>query len=123
MGFKLEKRVIGDILIISRNKYSDSRGSFSEIFKFSEFKDCGLPTNFTQDNLVFSEMNVLRGLHYQKNPHSQGKLLTVIDGDIFDVCVDIRKDSHTYGKHYSIKLSSTDNFVNTDGSWAKYPNP
>ena len=96
-----------DLFIIEQNKNSDKRGFFSEIFverllneKLSyDFKVC-------QANLVESKLGVLRGLHFQKGAKAQSKLITVIKGEILDVAVDLRKDSKTYGKYYSIKLSN-----------------
>jgi len=86
-------------------EFSDDRGFFLESFKESSFIENGINTKFVQDNYSHSIKGVLRGLHYQKNPKAQAKLVTVLRGEIFDVAVDIRKDSPTYGKWVSEILS------------------
>ena len=93
--------------ILERNKFNDKRGYLSEIFKESYFEDkIGKKIKFVQDNLVESYQNSFRGFHYQINPRSQGKYISVISGEVFDVIVDIRKDSKSFGLCYSFKLSS-----------------
>ena len=85
----------------------DQRGYFIETFRESFFKNnINNKVNFVQDNLVYSKKMVLRGLHFQKKPFSQSKLVTVIKGSILDVVVDIRKFSNTYGKYFTINLSA-----------------
>ena len=103
----VEFKVLGlqDVLLIKPQKHIDERGIYMEIFKNAEYLDLGLPVNFVQDNLVYSKKNVLRGLHYQNEPTSQGKLITPIKGQIFDVAVDVRPKSDTYGQYVSIILS------------------
>jgi len=95
-------------VLISTTIHKDKRGSFSESYRKSFFDSNILPLNFVQDNLVFSGKNVLRGLHYQLNPIMQGKLVSAVLGQIFDVAVDIRKNSSTYGKWISVFLSEGD---------------
>lgn len=97
-----------DILIIKPNIFKDERGFFLESFNEKWLSGyLGENIKFVQDNLSFSERGVLRGLHYQyKKP--QGKLLRLISGEIFDVCVDLRKESKNFGKYFSLKLSSKD---------------
>ena len=85
---------IPDVKLIKYESFSDERGVFIELFKQNSFKDINLA--FTQDNLVFSKKNVLRGLHYQSR-FPQGKLISVVKGEIFDVAVDLRKESSSYG--------------------------
>ena len=85
-----------EVLLIQRDRFEDQRGYFEEIFKDSKFKN-KLP-KFKQSNLSWSKKNVVRGLHYQKNPKAQGKLVYCLKGEIFDVAVDIRKNSPTYKK-------------------------
>ena len=93
--------------VFNRNKFYDKRGSLSETFKQSEFeKLLKIKVNFVQDNFVESHKNVLRGLHYQAEPKTQGKYISVLKGEIFDVIVDIRKNSNYYGKWYGFNLSS-----------------
>jgi len=84
---------------------SDNRGSFFEAYNQKAFFDAGLNMNFVQDNQSFSEKYVIRGLHFQKT-HSQGKLIRTLSGQIYDVVVDLRKDSKTFGKHYGVILGS-----------------
>ena len=85
---------IPDVKLIKYESFSDERGVFIELFKQNSFKDINLA--FIQDNLVFSKKNVLRGLHYQSR-FPQGKLISVVKGEIFDVAVDLRKESSSYG--------------------------
>lgn len=90
---------LSDVFIFETPKHQDNRGQFSEIFHYERFaKKIGREINFVQDNLSISKRGVVRGLHYQKYPHAQGKLVRVLRGEIFDVAVDIRKSSKTFGK-------------------------
>ncbi|HEY9490203.1 MAG TPA: dTDP-4-dehydrorhamnose 3,5-epimerase [Chryseosolibacter sp.] len=86
--------------------YRDSRGWFYEFYKDSTLKQFGIDQNFPQENMSFSEKNVIRGLHFQRDPFAQAKLATVISGSVLDVVVDLRKDSKTFGKVYECKLDS-----------------
>jgi len=97
MPFTFKKSKIPDVIIIEAQSFSDKRGFFKESFKESAFKNNGIDTIFVQDNFSHSAKGVLRGLHYQKNPMAQAKLVTALRGEIFDVAVDIRKNSPTYG--------------------------
>jgi len=92
-------------MLVEAKSFLDDRGFFLETFKESAFNENGIDTRFVQDNFSHSIKGVLRGLHYQKNPKAQAKLVTVLRGEIFDVAVDIRKDSPTYGKWVSEILS------------------
>ena len=109
MSFKIERTRIDGLVLINKLNHVDSRGSFSEIFKKSLFMEIGIPFNFVQDNQVYSLKNTLRGLHYQIHPFVQGKLVNVIDGKIFDVAVDLRQGSTTYGNWQSFILDSKEN--------------
>ena len=92
--------------IIEPKVFGDKRGNFLEIFNKKIFKDkTGLEIDFVQDNQSISQRGVLRGLHMQKGILSQAKLVRVVKGSVLDVIVDVRKDSPTYGKHFSIELS------------------
>ena len=92
--------------IIEPKVFGDKRGNFLEIFNKKIFKDkTGLEIDFVQDNQSISQRGVLRGLHMQKGILSQVKLVRVVKGSVLDVIVDVRKDSPTYGKHFSIELS------------------
>ncbi|NVN17064.1 dTDP-4-dehydrorhamnose 3,5-epimerase [Muricauda sp. HICW] len=93
--------------IIEPQIFEDERGYFFECFNHKEFCEAiGKEINFVQDNQSFSKKGVLRGLHYQKREHAQAKLVSVLEGRIQDVVVDLRKDSPTFGEHLSIELSS-----------------
>ncbi|WP_222983442.1 dTDP-4-dehydrorhamnose 3,5-epimerase [Flagellimonas meishanensis] len=93
--------------ILEPEIHHDERGYFFESFNQRDFsKAIGMDVNFVQDNISFSKKGVLRGLHYQKGEHAQAKLVSVLEGRIQDVVVDLRKDSDTYGQHISIELSS-----------------
>lgn len=97
---------IGDVLILEPKVFGDERGCFFEAFNQRTFDAIlGTPTTFVQDNQSTSRRNVLRGLHYQVLK-PQGKLVRVISGEIFDVVVDLRKSSSSFGKHISIYLSA-----------------
>lgn len=98
---------IKGLKLIKLKTFHDERGFFTERFNLTKFKELGLPTNFVQDNFSRSKYGVLRGLHYQTDP-AQGKLVTCLSGEIFDVAVDIRKDSPTYGQHVSVTLKGDD---------------
>lgn len=105
MPFIFRKLAIPDVQLVESKVFSDTRGFFSETFKESVFKNNGIDSKFVQDNFSHSIKGVLRGLHYQKNPTAQAKLVIVIKGEIFDVAVDIRKNSPTYGNWVSEILS------------------
>ena len=94
------KTKLEDLKLIKTKIFNDKRGFFKEVFQKRVEKN----NNFIFDCMSYSKKNVLRGLHFQKKK-SQAKLLTVIQGKIFDVCVDLRKKSKTYGKYFSIELS------------------
>ena len=102
---KIYKTKIKGLILIKIKKYFDERGCFFESHNKIKYSKIGINKNFLQDNISYSKKNVLRGLHYQKY-HPQGKLINVIQGSIFDVVVDIRKNSETYGKYQSFILSS-----------------
>ena len=105
MEFSFKKLKISDLILISKKSYHDQRGFFFENYKESVFNQNGINTKFVQDNISFSTKHVLRGLHYQTKPKEQAKLVSVISGEIFDVAVDIRKNSKTFGKWVSQILS------------------
>jgi dTDP-4-dehydrorhamnose 3,5-epimerase len=93
------------LIIIKPKIFKDSRGYFFESYQSERYQKIGIPPNFVQDNLSFSTKNVIRGLHFQNPPYAQGKLVFVVKGKVLDVVVDIRKNSPTYGQHFSIELS------------------
>lgn len=98
---------IPDILVITPSRYGDKRGFFSETFRMDVFASHGVEVVFVQDNHVHSaQKGVLRGLHFQAPPHAQGKLVRCVKGAIFDVGLDIRVGSPTYGRHVAVELSA-----------------
>ena len=97
---------ISGLKIIEPKIFNDDRGYFFESFNESVFSDHGLNYNFIQDNESKSCFGVIRGLHYQLEPYSQAKLVRVLQGSVFDVAVDIRKGSPTFGKWYGVELNS-----------------
>src|SRR3990167_10857941 len=105
MPCKFTRLAIPDIVLIEPEVFKDNRGFFAETYRASEFKANSIDVSFVQDNHSLSNSGVLRGLHFQKNPNAQGKLVRVVTGKIFDVAVDIRKGSPTYGKWVSAILS------------------
>ena len=94
---KIENCNIPDIKLVKNNIFNDDRGRFIESYKKKVYESNGMNFSFVQDNLVYSKKNVLRGLHYQKK-FPQGKLVSAISGEIFDIAVDIRKESKYYGQ-------------------------
>jgi dTDP-4-dehydrorhamnose 3,5-epimerase len=89
--------------------FRDERGLFFESYTEKLFRDNGIEATFVQDNQSYSTKNVLRGLHFQKPPFAQGKLVRVIKGKVLDIAVDIRKDSPTFGQHEALVLDSENN--------------
>lgn len=106
--FNFIKTEIDGVTIIEPTLFGDNRGYFMETYNYNDFKDAELSMKFVQDNQSKSKKGVLRGLHFQKkNP--QGKLVRVISGEVFDVAVDIRKGSKTFGKWVGVTLSAENN--------------
>jgi dTDP-4-dehydrorhamnose 3,5-epimerase len=102
-----ERLAISDLILLQHKPFKDNRGFFFESYQKYFFNHIlGKEVNFVQDNYSRSFRGVLRGLHYQLAPHAQGKLIHVIQGEIYDVAVDIRKSSPTFGKHVGRVLSS-----------------
>lgn len=102
----LETTPIPDLVIITPSLFEDDRGYFMESYNQQKLSEAGISINFVQDNQSFSKRGTLRGLHYQNPPFAQTKLVRVLQGEIVDVAVDIRKNSPTYGKCFAIKLSA-----------------
>lgn len=96
---------IKGLLIISPDVFGDERGYFFESFSLKKYEQAGMNFNFVQDNISKSKKGTVRGLHYQVGENAQGKLCQVIKGKVLDVAVDIRFNSPTFGKYYSIELS------------------
>ena len=105
MSFEFEHLDIPDVILIRAKRFSDDRGFFVETYKRDDFEANGILETFVQDNHSRSTRGVLRGLHYQKAPRAQGKLIQVLKGEIYDVAVDIRRGSPTYGQSIGIYLS------------------
>ena len=105
MPFEIEPLQIPEVILIKPKLFSDDRGFFFETYKKSDFEKAGIGFDFIQDNHSGSKKGVLRGLHYQKRPAVQGKLVRCIRGVIFDVAVDIRMGSPTFGKWVGVYLS------------------
>jgi len=102
----IEKTAIEDLVIINPTVFEDSRGYFFEAYNQAKFQENGINYKFIQDNQSFSKRGVIRGLHLQVNPFAQAKLVRVLEGEILDVAVDLRKNSPTYGHHVSVILSA-----------------
>ncbi|WP_367773644.1 dTDP-4-dehydrorhamnose 3,5-epimerase [Flavobacterium sp. WC2421] len=102
----IEKTFIQDLVIVNPTVFEDSRGYFFEAYNQAKFHENGIMYDFIQDNQSFSKRGVIRGLHLQINPFAQAKLVRVLEGEILDVAVDLRKNSLTYGKHFSVVLSA-----------------
>ena len=106
---KITKTDIQGLIIIEPQIFKDSRGCFFESWNAKKFKQLGISEDFVQDNQSVSSKGVLRGLHFQNPPYAQAKLVRVIEGSVLDVAVDLRKNSPTYGKHFSVILSEQNN--------------
>ena len=106
MPFTFKRLNIPEVILVEAKAFSDERGFFMESFKQSLFYENGIITRFVQDNYSHSIRGVLRGLHYQKEPKAQAKLVMVMQGEIFDVAVDMRKGSPTYSKWIGETLSA-----------------
>jgi len=106
MSFQFKRLSIPDVVLIDAVLHQDGRGCFWEGYKRSEFAAFGINSFFVQENRSVSSQSVLRGLHYQKNPKAQGKLVQVLEGTIFDVAVDIRFESPTYRQWVGVTLSA-----------------
>ncbi len=106
----IEHTPLEGCFIIKPNIFTDERGFFIETFNQQKFNDTtGTNTVFVQDNQSYSKHGVMRGLHFQKGSSAQAKLVRVLKGEVLDVAVDLRSGSKTYGQHFSIKLSDTNN--------------
>jgi dTDP-4-dehydrorhamnose 3,5-epimerase len=106
MPFTFEPLAIPDVILVQPRHFEDDRGWFMETYRASVFAANGIEPNFAQDNCSFSERGVLRGLHFQRPPKAQGKLIRVLSGEIYDVAVDIRPTSPTYGQWVAKVLSA-----------------
>jgi dTDP-4-dehydrorhamnose 3,5-epimerase len=106
---KITETKIKDCLIIEDRVFSDDRGQFYEVFNEKTFLDkTGIRFDVVQENESFSYSNVLRGLHFQRGEFAQGKIVRVLKGHVYDVCVDLRPDSKSFGKYVGIELNGSD---------------
>ena len=105
MPFEFERQKIKDVILIKPKVFGDSRGFFMETYKKSDFRANGIDIEFNQDNHSKSTKGVLRGLHYQAYPHGQAKIVRCAKGRIYDVAVDIRPKSETFGQYVKVELS------------------
>lgn len=111
MPFLFEKSEIEEVVLVKPKTFQDSRGFFMETYKFSDFFKNGIDGVFLQDNQSFSTENVIRGIHFQREPKPQGKLVRCIKGKILDVAVDLRPSSKTFKKWVSFELSDQNNYM------------
>lgn len=112
---EIEKTALAGVVIVKNRVFDDERGFFMEVFNKQRFEDLGLPGAFVQDNHSHSTKGVVRGLHYQY-PQWQGKLVRAASGRIFDVAVDVRRDSDTFGQWVGVEL-------NDENKWQLYIPP
>jgi dTDP-4-dehydrorhamnose 3,5-epimerase len=106
MPFQFTRTAIADVIVIDPQVIPDQRGFFMETYKHSEFAAAGITDVFVQCNHSKSAKGILRGLHYQKQPKAQGKLIRALSGEIYDAAVDIRKGSPTFGEWVAVALSA-----------------
>lgn len=106
MPFRVRQLDIRDVLLIEPQVFEDERGFFIETYKYSDFADFGIREVFVQDNHSRSRRAVLRGLHFQKKAKAHGKLVSAFTGEVFDVAVDIRRGSPTFGRWVAARLSA-----------------
>ena len=111
MPFNFIKQEIEDVVLIEPKIFEDNRGFFMESYKKSEFYANGIDVEFNQDNHSRSSKGVLRGLHYQASPYGQAKIVRCTRGKIYDVAVDIRPNSKTFGKYVKVELSEENKFM------------
>lgn len=100
------KTPIKDLVVIKPRVFSDARGFFFETYNEERYREAGITQHFVQDNISKSSYGVVRGLHFQKPPYSQAKLVQVIEGAVLDVAVDLRSDSATYGQWHAVELTA-----------------
>jgi dTDP-4-dehydrorhamnose 3,5-epimerase len=120
MPFKFERLAIPEVLLIEPRVFGDARGFFMETYKRSEFAAAGIGDVFVQENQSSSERHVLRGLHYQRPPQAQSKLVRVVAGRIFDVAVDLRPHSPTSGRWVGVTLSADERKMMYIPAWCAH---
>ena len=110
MPFEFKKLEIPDVILIKPKVFEDERGFFMETYKKEDFEKAGITGEFVQDNHSKSKRGVLRGLHFQREPYAQAKIVRCVRGEIYDVAVDLRKDSPTFGKYAGVILSENNKY-------------
>ena len=107
-----KNNIFSDVVLITPDTFEDARGFFSETYNRSAIKKLGIDIDFIQDNQSFSQnANTLRGIHFQSPPFAQSKLIRVLSGSIFDIFIDLRKDSETYERYGSFNLNPEDGWL------------
>jgi dTDP-4-dehydrorhamnose 3,5-epimerase len=106
MAFRFEPQAIPDVVLVQPTRHADQRGYFEETYRRSAFREAGIVADFVQDNFARSTRGVLRGLHYQLPPAAQAKLVSVASGRVFDVAVDLRARSPTFGRWVGCTLDA-----------------
>src|SRR4051812_2258062 len=104
---KVERTELDGVVVISPDVFRDDRGEFYEAWRRERYAEAGLPAEFVQDNVSVSRRGVLRGLHFQ-HPRAQGKLISVLEGEVYDVAVDIRAGSPSFGRWAAVTLAAAD---------------
>jgi dTDP-4-dehydrorhamnose 3,5-epimerase len=120
MPFEFERLAIPEVLLIAPRAIRDSRGVFLEMYKQSDFAAAGISETFVQENVSISDRGVLRGLHYQRPPYAQSKLVRVVSGRIFDVAVDLRPGPAAGPRWVGVELSADDRKVMYIPSWCAH---
>lgn len=110
MPFEFKRLEIPEVILIKPKVFEDDRGFFMETYKKEEFESAGIKGEFVQDNHSKSKYGVLRGLHFQKEPYTQAKIVRCVRGEIYDVAVDLRRNSNTFGKYVSVNLSEDNKY-------------
>jgi len=111
MPFEFKRLEIPDVILIKPKVFEDERGFFMETYKKEDFEKAGIKGEFVQDNHSKSKYGVLRGLHFQKEPYAQAKIVRCVKGVIYDVAVDLRRNSPTFGKFIAVILSEFNKYM------------
>ena len=111
MPFEFEKTDIEEVIVIKPKIFGDERGFFLETYKKDDFEKAGITENFIQDNHSKSKKGVIRGIHFQRGKFAQAKIVRCIKGALWDVAVDLRKGSKTFGKYFAIELSEANKYI------------
>ncbi len=111
MPFTFTPLAIPEVILVETRIFEDSRGFFAEIYQDESFREAGIAERFVQDNYSFSRRGVLRGMHFQRTPYAQGKLVRVLKGGVWDVAVDLRRDAPTFGQWVGQELSEENRYA------------